>query len=150
VAHAEENAKHLIECANFDTYRFRQSYEVLLALDVFEHVEEQQLARFLKRSRKHIDDCIFAVIALNTPRQRLEPSHYKLETREYWHRLFLDCGWEQPKEFALMQKLAHEHEHIKNDDCAVFIYSAGRKTFALKVWRALLQSWNRARAWFKG
>lgn len=145
IATAEPEAVPFIECASLDTFAFRENYEVILAFDVFEHVSETQAKNFLKRSRRHIDDCICAVIALDEPRQRLEPSHCNLQDREYWHRVFLECGWVQPKEYKIMQELAQKYEHVRNCKCEVFIYGAGTKTVAEKISRALVYGFWRAK-----
>lgn len=145
IADAEPEAKPFIEHAGLDDFKFRESYDVMLSFDVFEHVSEAQAVAFLMRSRKHINDCICAVIALYDERHLMDQSHCNLQDRAYWHAIFLKCGWVQPKEYRLMQALAQQHEHVRNSKCEIFIYGAGQKTVADSISCALVYSFWRAK-----
>lgn len=145
IATAEPEARPLVECAGIESFKFREAYDVMLAFDVFEHVSEEQAVSFLKRSRKHVNDCICAIIALDEPHQRLEPSHCNLQDRAYWHRIFLQCGWVQPLEFKMMEDLALKHSHVRNCKCAMFIYGAGPKTWYDRLTRAAVYGFYRGK-----
>lgn len=126
ILNCEDTARPLIELSGIDDFQFIRNYDVMLSLDVFEHLTEEQAMRFLQRSRYFINDCLFFVIALDEPRQRLEPSHINLKTREYWHDVFLKCGWMQTHEFKLMQDIAMRDDNIRRLDVEVFIYGSGK------------------------
>ena len=144
VANAEKESVPFIECAGLDDFKFRERYDVMLAFDVFEHVSEEQAIAFLSRSRKHVNDCACAVIALYDERHLMDQSHCNLQDRDYWHRIFLQCGWVQLQEHKLMQDLAQRHEHIRNCKCEVFIYSAGQITLVEKISCVLIHGFWRA------
>lgn len=149
IATAADEAKPLIECAGIESFKFREAYDVMLAFDVFEHVSEEQVVSFLRRSRKHIRDCICAVIALDEPHQRNEASHCNLQDREYWHRIFLQCGWVQTLEYKMMNDLALKHDHVRNCKCAMFIYGAGEKNRLVRGACVLTYTWYRMASFMK-
>lgn len=145
VANAEAEARPFIEQAGLEDFKFRERYDVMLAFDVFEHVAEEQSIAFLTRSRRHVNDCICAVIALYDERNLMDQSHCNLQDRAYWHQIFLKCGWLQTKEYELMQSLAQQHEHVRNCKCEVFIYGAGQKTLIEKISCAFVYEFWRAK-----
>lgn len=124
IANADEKAKPFIKRAALHEYEFDRNFDVMISLDVFEHIPLLQVEDFLKRSRKYINDCIFCVIALDEPRQWAEKSHINLRTREAWHETFLECGWQHTCEHATMQSLAMATKFIKAVQVEVFIYGA--------------------------
>lgn len=124
IATADPLAKPFIEVASVDTFKFTQKYDVIVCLDVFEHLTEAQARDFLRRSREHINDACFFVIALDEEHQRAEPSHINLRTREWWHKLFWDCGWRHNNGTDEMQRLALEDPGIISARCQPFIYSS--------------------------
>jgi 2-polyprenyl-3-methyl-5-hydroxy-6-metoxy-1,4-benzoquinol methylase len=124
ILNCEEVARPFIEQSSIDDFTFTQNYDVMISFDVFEHLTEEQAMRFLQRSRYFINDCMFFVIALDEPKQRNEPSHINLKTREYWHEVFLKCGWVQTPEFKLMQDIAMREDNIRRMEVEIFIYGA--------------------------
>lgn len=124
IANADEKAKPFIELCGIDEFFFNRNYDVLVSLDVFEHLTEEQAISFLHRSRYYVNDCLFFVIALDEEHQRAEPSHINLKTREYWHELFLKCRWIQTPEYKFMQDIAMREDNIRRLKVEIFIYGA--------------------------
>ena len=120
----EEKARPFITQASVDDFFFTKRYDVMVSLDVFEHLTEEQALRFLQKSRYYVNDCLFFVIALDEPRQRAEPSHINLKDRKYWHETFLRCGWVHTKEHEFMQRIAMSEDNIKRLEVEIFIYGA--------------------------
>lgn len=124
IAAADDDLKPLLTCAGLDDFEFERDYEVLLSFDVFEHCDEAQVRRFLARSRPHIMDCFCGVIALDTPKQRLEPSHVLLKNRQWWNDLFVSCGWIFDREMELMTAFARE-ELNNSKEVEIFFFKSG-------------------------
>lgn len=93
IGNAVEQAKPFISCASVDNYEFTKDYDVLVSLDTFEHLTEEQATNFLNRSRHYVNNAGFFVIALDEERQMDEPSHVNLKNRSWWDAKFEECGW---------------------------------------------------------
>lgn len=124
IANAAEDAKPFISMASVDNYVFKRKYDVLISLDTFEHLSEEQSTDFLKRSRKFINDYCFLVIALDEERQRAEPSHVNLQNREWWESKISECGWVHNWQTQMMEALARRERFMKSNKVEVFIRCA--------------------------
>ena len=130
IGHADPKASSLIQLAGIDDFSFRRfgifpkRYDVLVALDIFGHLTEAQTTRFLKRSRRYINDCLFAVIELDEERQQWEPSHINLQNRGWWDAKLKECGWKQDQRTITKQREAMESRFTKSCKVEIFIYSA--------------------------
>ncbi len=124
IANAEAEAKPFVSVASVDNYQFTKNYDVMIALDTFEHLTKEQVTRFLLRSRKFINDCGFFVIALDEERQRNEPSHVNLQDRVWWENKFIECGWTNDWSVQMMETLAQKEKFIKQCKIEIFIRRA--------------------------
>lgn len=124
IASADEEIRPLLTCAGIDDFTFTRRYDLLICCDMLEHVTEDMARRFLTRSRAEIDDCFFGIIALDTPKQRREPSHVTLESRAWWTELFVSCGWVFDREMQTMLRLA-QREFLDPSDAEIFIFKSG-------------------------
>ena len=126
IANAEEKAKPFLECASVDDFKFKRDYDILISLDLFEHLTEKQVRSFLLRSREHINDCGFFCIATDNEMNRAEPSHITLQDYNWWNELFLDCGWILDDEMVEFRKVMLKNTFISNSYSEIFIYSSGK------------------------
>lgn len=131
IKNADENVKNMLKRASVNDYVFGRRFDVMLMLDVLEHLTESQARDWLNRSREHINDCVFAVIALDEPHHWGDESHINLQNREWWDNLFIETGWRKNKkgeifenEYSIMTELAMEHKFIKANKLQIFIYGA--------------------------
>ena len=120
IVNAEEKAKPLIQQADIDEFIFPHVFDVLLCLDVLEHLTEKQLRRFLQRSRQYINDCGFFYVATDSKINRLEPSHITMKSREWWNTLFIESGWTQNDETREFERLTKNF--LPESDSEPFIY----------------------------
>lgn len=124
IAHADKIAMPFLSCAGVDNFDFTRDWDVMVCLDLFEHLTPLQAENFLRRSREHVSDCCFFFIATDSEKNRLEPSHITLRDREWWHFIFLNCGWVFNEEMNEFLGIIQENNFIKNADSEAFVYSS--------------------------
>lgn len=125
IDNADDIAKPFLSCAGVGDFAFTRDYDVMLCLDLFEHLTERQARDFLTRSRQYVSDCCFFFIATDNEVNRLEPSHITLRDREWWHQMFLECGWIFNDEMAEFLAIMMKNKFIRNADSEPFLYSSG-------------------------
>lgn len=132
IANADSVVRDMVSQASVDDYKFERNYDMMLSLDVFGHLTEKQARDFLVRSRKHVNDCLLFVIEFDEPHQWKELSHINLQNREWWHELFIECGWVRNRkgeifknEYEMMERFAMRNRFIRLNKLQVFIYGAG-------------------------
>lgn len=124
IANAEEKAKPFVMQSSVDEFQFKRNFDVMVCLDLFEHLTPKQAEIFLMRSRPYINDCAFFIIATDNDFNRIDPSHINLQTRAWWHELFLSCGWVFSREMEEFLKIIQENRFIANIQSEAFLYQS--------------------------
>lgn len=124
IDNADEIAKPHIIQASVDEFQFKQEYDVLICLDLAEHLTEKQARDFLLRSRKYIIDACFFFIATDNEINRREPSHITLRDRHWWNTLFLECGWVFNEEMREFLQVIEKAKFISSSYSTTFVYSS--------------------------
>jgi hypothetical protein len=84
-----------------DPALFPQKYSWLISKDVFEHIPEPELRKFLTVSRKNVEK-MFVVVPLSAddtsgkyiiPEYDNDITHVIMKTKGWWSKLFEDTGW---------------------------------------------------------
>ncbi len=68
---------------------FPQTYDLLVTIEVIEHLYEEDGFEFLKRICTYADDIIFS----STPDDITEPTHFNVQQQEYWSKNFAKHGF---------------------------------------------------------
>ena len=113
IDNADPMVKEFVECAGIDEFEFGQSFDVILAFDVLEHLTEAQSFNFLLRARKYCNHAILAVIPYADYFGDIELSHINKKSRAYWDNLFRSNGWTQDEYALAMQKAAMEDSWVR-------------------------------------
>lgn len=130
VENAVPQVKSMIKQATLSTFQFTRSYDLILALDVFEHCSESDLRDFLTKARPFVNDSIFAQIPQpHSPQVYDEPSHITIKPREWWNELFTDCGWQLTPEAKSQTELAMQDPLPRSIPWDVFIFRSGNNAF---------------------
>jgi ADP-heptose:LPS heptosyltransferase/2-polyprenyl-3-methyl-5-hydroxy-6-metoxy-1,4-benzoquinol methylase len=103
--------------AGVDDFNFEREFDVLLAFNVFESLTEAQLALFLARARQWTRHALVATIpSFDSEEERrraragdADLSHITMQTRRWWHELFLAAGWRQDALHRLVQRACQNH-----------------------------------------
>lgn len=128
IENCEPEAKPFVSVAGVEDYEFRRSFDVMVCLDTFGHLTEEQVTNFLIRSRPHISDCGFFAIELSTQEHNLaEPSHVNLQIRGWWNDKFYECGWIADWETRMMTAMVMRKKFIKSCKVEIFVFKAKRK-----------------------
>jgi glycosyltransferase involved in cell wall biosynthesis len=121
--------KHLRR-ASIENYAPNRQFDVLLALNLFESLSDQQVIRFMKRARKWTSQAMFAVISTvedDVERGRVnydrDLSHVSLKSRAEWDELFKKAGWRQDALHELAQRTVQDHALCRKMGWRVFVYS---------------------------
>lgn len=126
IENAQKDAKPYIQHASVDNFVFSQDYDFMVLLDVLEHLTEKQTEDFLTRSRPFINDSLFAQIPLpHSPGAYEESSHINIHPREWWHEMFISCGWRQPWAAQQLEKYAKREIVVMAAKWEPFIYQSG-------------------------
>ncbi len=130
VEHAEEAARPFIECAGIDDVRLERKFDLLVAFEVFEHLTEAQAAGFLKRARAAVNIGILATIPSyegDTPpppdADDRDLAHVTIESRAWWHDLFLRCNWKQDPLHRVAERACQRHPLPSKMNWKVYLYA---------------------------
>ena len=90
----------IIGCA--DAQCFSRKYDWLISKDVFEHIPETDLRILLENATGSVKN-IFVAVPLGRddvsnkfiiPAYDNDVTHITIKSEEWWHRLFVNCGWD--------------------------------------------------------
>lgn len=94
IEHAVEDARPFLEQAGVDGYQFEKAFDVLLLIDLLEHLTAEQASAFLARARYSIHGC--AVVAFQpVGARRHDRGRVTLRPASWWHDLFMQAGWKK-------------------------------------------------------
>lgn len=122
VAHAVDGAREWIELASVDGYRFDRPFDVLLLLDMLDHLTPEQARGFLVRARRSTSAC--AVVALD-PGGTLRHDRARITRRPaaWWHELFLQAGWKKDHLHRALEQRWQAEAHRAGIDWEIAIYA---------------------------
>jgi glycosyltransferase involved in cell wall biosynthesis/2-polyprenyl-3-methyl-5-hydroxy-6-metoxy-1,4-benzoquinol methylase len=129
-----EVAAHLTR-ARAEEFAPERSVDLVVALDLLSQLTEEQALAFLTRIRPWTRGGLLATIASFETDDDLrrhaaqglghDLSHVTLQTRAYWHDLFLRAGWRQDPLHRLAQRACQEHSLPREMGWRIFLYSPG-------------------------
>jgi hypothetical protein len=131
IEHAEECARPFIIQASVDDISYDRQFDVLLALSIFESLTESQALSFLCRARAWTRQAIFATIP-SVQQEKEEGfdkkdnrdlSHITIQSRQWWHELFLRAGWRQDSLHRVVERLCQAHSLPTKMGWKVYIYA---------------------------
>jgi 2-polyprenyl-3-methyl-5-hydroxy-6-metoxy-1,4-benzoquinol methylase len=131
IEHAEECARPFIIQASVDDISYDRQFDVLLALSIFESLTESQALSFLCRARAWTRQAIFATIpSLQQEKEEgfdkkdnRDLSHITIQSRQWWHELFLRAGWRQDYLHRVVERLCQAHSLPTKMGWTVYIYA---------------------------
>jgi ADP-heptose:LPS heptosyltransferase len=131
VAHADEAARPFVTLAGVDDYRFEQDADVLVALNLFETLTEEQISTFLARARPHTRHALFAVIQSFADdaelaayeRRSRDLSQTTLRTRDWWRETIFAAGWRQDALARLVERQLQSHELPRRMNWQVYVFA---------------------------
>lgn len=132
IEHADPAARPYVARAGVDDFEFRRTYDVLVATEVFEHLTEDQVRRFLDRARRYTLQALFATIpSFDTaaeasrydPSQETDRSHVTLRERSWWRELFLETGWTRPGWAQKLDLDCSRDAFVRHMGWKVYIYA---------------------------
>ena len=124
IDNAIDDIKPFISRSSVDDFEFVRDYDVVTALDVLEHLTEEQSFRFLERARRYVNHNIFAVIPIGNEHGVTELSHINLHGRDYWIDLFTKAGWMQDEETKQQEKDASIFPLVRMLKWNVYIFKS--------------------------
>ncbi len=94
IQHAVDGVRECVEQVGVDDFRWRRPFDVLLLMDVLDHLSADQAREFLTRARLNTIGC--AVAALEPEGTGRDDQHrITRRGRAWWRELFLQAGWKQ-------------------------------------------------------
>jgi glycosyltransferase involved in cell wall biosynthesis len=133
IANAEPAAGPFVRCVSADDVTFDRAVDVLVALDLFSHLSEEQVRAFLLRAREWTTMAIVAVIPSfdddEEERRRQgrsddrDRSHVTLRHRRWWHALFLEAGWRLDPLHRLGAERCQQHPFPRRMGWKVYVYA---------------------------
>jgi hypothetical protein len=127
--HAEESAKPFLKTACAAAVEWGRRFDITLAFDLLSHLTEEQAEAFLRRARDWTATGMLAVITLpdeNNPARDIrgnDLSHVTLKSREWWHDLFLRCGWRKDGLHAILEQTCRRHALPSTMGWQLFLYA---------------------------
>jgi 2-polyprenyl-3-methyl-5-hydroxy-6-metoxy-1,4-benzoquinol methylase len=130
IEHAEAEARPYVRLAGVDDYCFPEPVDLLVALDLFAHLTEEQAARFLERARPHVRVALVAVIATFDEAAPPDPKDRDLsritrQTRAWWDERFRQAGWRQDALHGNLQQICRQQELPRRMGWQLYVYSPG-------------------------
>lgn len=131
VARADEQARPFVALAGVDDYRFERETDVLVALNLFETLTEDQTRSFLARARPHTRHALVAVIQsfadeagrADYERRSRDLSQRTLRTRDWWRATILAAGWRQGALARLVERQLQAHELPRKMGWQVYVFA---------------------------
>jgi 2-polyprenyl-3-methyl-5-hydroxy-6-metoxy-1,4-benzoquinol methylase len=131
IEHAEACTIPYITQESLDNVSYDRQFDILLALSVFESLTEAQALSFLWRARAWTRQAIFATIPSFQHEKDKELcqqddrdlSHITIQSRQWWHELFLRAGWRQDSLHRVVERLCQAHHLPTKMGWKVYVYA---------------------------
>ena len=120
-----------IRHASVDDVSYERQFDVLVALSIFESLTEAQALSFLGRARAWTRQALFATIP-SGPQENAEQvsqqanrdlSHITIQSRPWWHALFLRAGWRQDALHRIVERLCQAQSLPTKMGWQVYVYA---------------------------
>ena len=132
IDHADQMARPFLQRAAVDEIVLDRRYDVLVALDLFSHLTEEQSRAFLRRAREHTAMAILAVIpSFETDEEERQHSqrsddqdrsHVTIRQRRWWDGVFRDTGWRLDAVQRLGAEACRRHAFPQRMGWKVYVY----------------------------
>ncbi|HEY3835437.1 MAG TPA: class I SAM-dependent methyltransferase, partial [Bryobacteraceae bacterium] len=125
IRHAVESAEAFLKAGAVESLEWDPKVEFTIALDLFSHLTEEQAAATLTRARAWTRVGLLAIIQLADPNASLgrDLSHITLRSRQWWHDLFLRCGWRKDPLHETIERACQQHSLPAKMGWQIFLYS---------------------------
>jgi ADP-heptose:LPS heptosyltransferase/glycosyltransferase involved in cell wall biosynthesis len=125
---AAAEARQWLSVSSAEEYTPGRAYDLVVALHLLSQLSDDQARRFLQRIRPHTRTALFAVIPLGEqddcpPAPTGDLGHINLRTRDWWHKLFLDCGWRQDPLHSAFEQACQHHDLPQRIGWQIFVYA---------------------------
>ena len=134
IDHADPVARPLVRRASVDEEDLDCRCDVLIALDLFSHLTEDQSRAFLRRAHESTAMAIVAVIpsfeSEDEERRHSDRSddrdrsHITLRRRQWWDAVFKDAGWRLDAVQRLGAEVCRRHAFPQRMGWKVYVYAA--------------------------
>jgi 2-polyprenyl-3-methyl-5-hydroxy-6-metoxy-1,4-benzoquinol methylase len=84
------------------TDEFPRSYDLIVCIEVLEHLEPSDAEAAIDNICRHADQCLFS----STPLDYQEPTHVNVRQPDYWTALFAEHGFVRELDFDLSEAIA--------------------------------------------
>jgi 2-polyprenyl-3-methyl-5-hydroxy-6-metoxy-1,4-benzoquinol methylase len=133
IAEAPPEIKKHVSVYNHQGSPFKQKYDWMLALDVFEHMGDKEIIQVLKDAKVHVsnvflsiplasvEDKTFAIASMHD-----DPSHIQIRTKASWIELFKEAGWKADKAEHTFPSLKEKYTSISPEGYGFFTLSADK------------------------
>lgn len=129
---AENCAKPFLSPADVNDAGFERTFDVVVAMSLFESLTEEQIHAFLPRARAWTRQAMFAVIATtqngthaaNASGDR-DLSHINLRPREWWRERFSEAGWKQDAVHKIAERACQSDPLPKKMGWTIYLFSPG-------------------------
>jgi glycosyltransferase involved in cell wall biosynthesis len=133
IDHADPTARPFLRHAGVDDVEFDRNYDVLVALDLFSHLTEEQSREFLRRARDRTTMAIVAAIpSFETDEEERrhgersddqDRSHVTIRQRPWWDALFKETGWRLDAVQRLGADVCRRHPFPQRMGWRVYVYA---------------------------
>ena len=124
IERAGETSPYL-RVAGVDDVEWDRPVDLLVAMDLFSHLTDQQASTFLQRARGWTRMGLLATIPMGDdfrPGNR-DLTHVTRQNRQWWHNLFRAAGWRQDGRMLGLQQTCQRHDIVASMRWNIFCYA---------------------------
>jgi ADP-heptose:LPS heptosyltransferase/SAM-dependent methyltransferase len=126
IRHACEGTQSFLKLGASESIEWDQTFDILLAFDLFSHLTEEQAVAALTRARALTKVAVLAVIEVDhgaSAERGRDLSHITIKNREWWHSLFVRCGWRKDRLHEVLERACQRHPLPAKMGWQMFLYS---------------------------
>ena len=132
ISTAEAAVAPFVRRASIDQTDYDRTFDILVAMSIFESLTEEQIRNFLARARHWVRHAIFATISTlsaDSPPQAASEdrdlSRVTLRDHQWWQQRFFEAGWRQDPLHRVVERLCRDHPLPRKMGWTVYVYSPG-------------------------
>lgn len=128
IAHASKDAQPFVRIASAESVDWDREFDLTIAFDLFSHLTEEQITRFLFNARGWTKSGLLATIPTR-PEEDLhtvcgnDPSHITLKSRSWWNDRFLETGWRRDGLHQALEGACQRHPLPSTMGWELFLYA---------------------------